>query len=103
VSRRLAALLGLGVPLLALGCSGLFHASDPTIDGYLGDACSLLAAQKHAALDAEAKRRGISLTEIEDAFKSACSLRVKQGIEPGKRAGLAAARGQPTVGAEPCE
>lgn len=81
------------LPLLALGCSSLGHASDPTVDGYLGDACALLGEQNKAALEAKAAREGLSFQDVLDGFKAACAIRLRAGIEPARQAGLAAPDG----------
>lgn len=78
--------------LFMFGCSRFMHLNDSTIDNKVSDLCSLLAAQNRPALEAEAKRQGVSFEVLVATFEGACALRVKDGLEPAKRAGFAAAR-----------
>lgn len=87
VITTIALLMALGI----VGCSSLGHVSDPTIDSYIGDACALLGKNNRPQLQDEAVRQGISLADITRVFETACSLRMKQGLEPARASGLAAA------------
>lgn len=82
------------VAALALaGCSSLGHAKDPTVDQYIGDACSLLAAQNKPALVAEARKRGISVQDVVAVFTTACKFRMRSALPAAKSEGFAAAAG----------
>lgn len=82
-------LVAAGVFLAA--CAGLGHAKDPTIDQYIGDACSLLAAQNKPALEAEAQKRGVSVQNVIDIFTTACKFRMRAAVPGARSDGFAAA------------
>lgn len=79
--------------LLLAGCSSLGHAKDPTVDTAIGDACSLLASQNKPALEAEAQKRGLTVDQVVDIFKTACKFRMRAALAPATREGFAAAAG----------
>lgn len=90
---HLAPLFVLVGVLLAQGCSSLGHAKDPTVDQYIGDACSLLASQNKPALEAEAVKRGVSIQDVLDVFTTACKFRMRAALPAAKSEGFAAAAG----------
>lgn len=79
--------------LLVSGCSVLGHTKDPTVDKYIGDACSLLASQNKAELEVEAQKRGLTVQQVIDIFTTACKFRMRAELEPAMRTGFAAASG----------
>jgi hypothetical protein len=82
----LVALLGV------CGCGSFLHVADPTIDDDISKLCSTLGTEKTAAIQAEADKQKLSFDDVKHLFDVACALRIKQGLEPAKAAGLAAAR-----------
>lgn len=91
------------IAAFCVSCTAPLHWSNPSLDSATTDTCSVLAKQKQAELEAEAKKQGAVLDVIVHLFEQGCALRIKQGLEPAKVAGIAAARHEPVMGAEPCE
>lgn len=90
--RRFLWALPLLVVAAIFGCASLMHTQDPSLDDDIGKACATMATEQHAALQAEADKKKLSFDDIKHLFEIACALRMKQGLEPARAAGLSAAR-----------